>query len=39
MIDVKSAIDSVLESTTLADMVERSESARQRKSNIVDFSI
>ena len=39
MSDVKKSIDSVLESTTLADMVERSEAARQRKSNIVDFSI
>lgn len=39
MSDVKRSIDSVLESTTLADMVERSDAARQRKSNIVDFSI
>jgi DNA-binding IscR family transcriptional regulator len=37
--DVKGAIDSVLESTTLADMVERSEVARQQKSKIMDFSI
>ena len=37
--DVKKAIDSVFESTTLADMVERSELARQHKSKIVDFSI
>lgn len=39
MSDVKNAIDSVMESTTLSDMVERSEAARQRKSNIMDFSI
>lgn len=39
MSDVKGAIDSVLESTTLADMVERSEIARQQKSKIMDFSI
>jgi Rrf2 family protein len=39
MIDVKKAIDSVLGSTTLADMVEKSDIARQQKSNIVDFSI
>lgn len=37
--DVKKAIDSVLGSTTLADMVERSEAARQHKSQIMDFSI
>ncbi len=39
MSDVKKAIDSVLGSTSLADMVERSESARQQKSKIMDFSI
>ena len=39
MSDVKEAIDSVLGSTTLADMVERSETARQHKSQIMDFSI
>ena len=39
MSDVKGAIDSVLESTTLADMVERSEITRQQKSKIMDFSI
>jgi Rrf2 family protein len=39
MIDVKKSIDSVLESTTLADMVERSDVARQQKSKIMDFSI
>lgn len=39
MSDVKKSIDSVLESTTLADMVERSEVARQQQSRIVDFSI
>ncbi len=37
--DVKKAIDSVLESTTLADMVERSDVARQQKSKIMDFCI
>ena len=39
MSDVKNAIDSVLESTSLADMVERSDVARQKKSQIMDFSI
>jgi DNA-binding IscR family transcriptional regulator len=39
MSDVKKAIDSVLESTTLADMVERSDTARQQKSKIMDYSI
>ncbi len=37
--DVKKAVDSVLESTTLADMVERSDTARQQKSKIMDYSI
>lgn len=37
--EVKNAIDNVLESTTLADMVERSESVRQQKSKIMDYSI
>lgn len=37
--DVKKAIDSVLGSTTLADMLERSDIARRQKSKIVDFSI
>jgi Rrf2 family protein len=37
--DVKKAQESVLESTSLADMVERSESARQHKAKIMDFSI
>jgi Rrf2 family protein len=39
MSEVKQAIDSVLETTTLADMVERSDVARQQKSKIMDFSI
>jgi Rrf2 family protein len=39
MSDVKTAIDSVLESTTLADMVERSDTARRQKSKIMDYSI
>ncbi|MDD2898312.1 MAG: Rrf2 family transcriptional regulator [Desulfuromonadaceae bacterium] len=39
MSDVKGAIDSVLESTSLADMVEKSDAARLKKSNIMDFSI
>ena len=39
MSDVKTAIDSVLESTTLADMVERSDAARRQKSKIMDYSI
>ncbi|MFZ2949328.1 MAG: Rrf2 family transcriptional regulator [Desulfuromonadaceae bacterium] len=39
MIDVKKAIDSVFESTTLADMVDRSDVAKQQKMKVVDYSI
>jgi DNA-binding IscR family transcriptional regulator len=39
MIDVKKAIDPVFESTSLADMVERSAAALKRKQNVVDYSI
>jgi len=39
MSDVMQAITSVLESTTLADMIERSENAQKAQAKIVDFSI
>lgn len=39
MSDVDQALSRVLESLTLADMVERSEAERTKRKNIVDFSI
>ena len=39
MIDVKKAIDSVFEATSLADMVERSSAAQKMKQNVVDYCI
>lgn len=39
MIDVKKAIDSVFESTSLADMVARSDLAHKEQLNIVDYNI
>ncbi len=39
MADVNAALSTVLDSLTLADMVERSENERSRRENVVDFSI
>lgn len=39
MTDVMQAMSSVLETTTLADMVERSGNAKQTNANVVDFNI
>ena len=39
MSDVLSAISSVLETTTLADMIERTDNAKRANSKIMDFSI
>jgi len=39
MSDVMQALSAVLETATLADMIERSENAERAKSSIVDFSI
>jgi Rrf2 family protein len=39
MVDVNNAMASVLDSLTLADMIERSEAERNKQANIVDFSI
>jgi DNA-binding IscR family transcriptional regulator len=39
MTDVMEAISSVLETTKLADMIERYENASRIRSKIVDFSI
>lgn len=39
MADVEKALASVLDSTTLADMIERSEFERQKRQQVVDFAI
>jgi Rrf2 family protein len=39
MIDVNKALSNVLDSLSLADMIERSEMERNRQANILDFSI
>jgi len=39
MVDVDKALSEVLDSLTLADMVGRSQAARARLSNVLDFSI
>jgi DNA-binding IscR family transcriptional regulator len=39
MADVHNAVSSVLDTVTLADMLERSEFERQRLSKQLDFSI
>jgi Rrf2 family protein len=39
MSDVNVALSNVLDGLTLADMVERSEDARLKRQNVVDFSI
>lgn len=39
MTDVHNTLSQLLNSLTLADMVERAEAARSRQQNIVDFSI
>jgi DNA-binding IscR family transcriptional regulator len=39
MIDVNKALSEVLDNLTLADMVERSETARAKRANVLDYSI
>lgn len=39
MVDVNRALTQALDSLTLADMLERSETEKSRRANIVDFSI
>lgn len=39
MADVDRALSSVLDTTTLADMLQRSEFERQKKQQVVDFAI
>jgi len=39
MVDVNKALAQVLDSLTLADMLERSENERNRRANVVDYSI
>lgn len=39
MADVNSALSSVLDTLTLADMLNRSESERSKRENVVDFNI
>ncbi|KAB0668738.1 Rrf2 family transcriptional regulator, partial [Oryzomonas sagensis] len=39
MVDVNQALARVLDSLTLADMLERSETERSKRANVLDFSI
>ncbi len=39
MVDVDSALSRVLDTLTLADMLDRSENARNVRANVVDFAI
>lgn len=39
MVDVNTALTGVLDTLTLADMIERSEAERRKRENVVDFSI
>ncbi|KAB0663908.1 Rrf2 family transcriptional regulator [Oryzomonas japonica] len=39
MVDVNKALAQVLDSLTLADMLERSETERSKRANVLDFSI
>lgn len=39
MVDVNKALAQVLDNLTLADMIDRSKTARAKKANIMDFSI
>jgi len=39
MADVQKAVSAIIDTVTLADMIERSEFARQRLSKQLDFSI
>jgi len=39
MVDVNKALAQALDSLTLADMLERSEAERNRRANVVDYSI
>lgn len=39
MVDMKRSINSVLDTTTLADIINKKDSANQIKSNIIDYSI
>jgi len=39
MTDVEKALSAVLDATTIADMLQRSEFARQTKQKVVDFAI
>jgi len=39
MVDVDSALSRVLDTLTLADMLDRSENARNIRANVVDFAI
>lgn len=39
MTDVEQALSAILDSTTLADMLQRSEFERQRREQVVDFAI
>jgi len=39
MTDVEKALSGVLDATTIADMLQRSEFERQKKEQVVDFAI
>lgn len=39
MSDVKNAVGTVLERVTLSDMLQRSQSVREKQSNIIDYNI
>ena len=39
MVDVNKALAQVLDNLTLADMIERSKTARIKRANVMDFSI
>ncbi|BCS54159.1 Rrf2 family transcriptional regulator [Geobacter sp. SVR] len=39
MLDVKSAISSVMDKTTLSDMIRRSQAAQLHRANTIDYSI
>jgi DNA-binding IscR family transcriptional regulator len=39
MADVKSAVSSVLDRTTLADMIERSDIERRKSLKLLDYAI
>jgi hypothetical protein len=39
MMDMKKSISSILETTTIADMIDKRDSAKRAKSKILDYCI